>query len=1004
MLKFAKKLKFLFFCLVLAGFFPQGALAAENRFVTLVNPVRGAEFFEETKIDPFFGLNLQKNLHEQFNLPATWLLRFDALDSEKIKAEIKRLPDSHEKGIFLEVTPQMAQVANVRYPGGGVFWHDANKVFLSGYLPKDRKKLIDTVFWKFKNVFGNYPRSVGAWWVDAYSAQYLREKYGVTGILLCADQFGTDGYQIWGGWWGVPYFPSKYNLLMPAQTVKNKLDLTVFWWAARDPEQGYGASVRESTFSVQANDYGIHHQKDVSYFKELLAVYLNNEKNQFGQLTVGLENDNDWQKIGDSYEKQLLAVAEGQRRGEFKVTTMGEFADWYRQKFRGLSPAHQVGHWLMSPDFRVSLVEKDGQQFIRDLRIYNETWPEANLLTANPWRTLAVNNPYKIDSLRLPEQLKKAPSEINLPKLVKEFGRQKIPFKQNYFWLFSFYLVLLGGLIFFLRKNWKLLALVTIGSLCLSLTMVKSGLVYPFGMGFWGPNGHDGIWHLTLINELSRFSWQNPVFAGAPLANYHFGFDLLLALLQRVTFISPGRLYFQVLPPLLAIALGILTYQLVKRWTDSERAAWWSTFLVYFGGSFGWLLGKGESVFWANQAISTLINPPFALSLVILLWGLLKLLDFQENPTRKNLIFCALLFGILWMVKVYAGVITLAGLFGWSLTSGLFNRSEFKKSLSLSALSLAVALAVFLPFNTKASSLLVFSPLWLPRTMIAFSDRVGWVRLASARGNYLAAGIWLKWLLAEALAILIFILGNLGTRIVGFWEWLRLKKATKLTALEVFIFSALFTGFIIPLLFVQKGNPWNTIQFFYYFQFLMAILGGVALGKIGSQKRNYLWLALLILMTLPTTFITLKDNYLPARPPARVSMEELEALKFLGAQPRGVVLSVPFDQYWREIFLEPRPLYAYETTGYITALSRQPSFLADEMNLEISAYPWRERREKASRFFATDNASFANDFLRQNEIKYLYLVKGQDLRLNPEEIKAEKIFENGEVKVYQVKL
>ena len=34
--------------------------------------------------------------------------------------------------------------------------------------------------------------------------------------------------------------------------------------------------------------------------------------------------------------------------------------------------------------------------------------------------------------------------------------------------------------------------------------MVKSGLVYDYGMGFWGPNGHDGVWHVSLASSLAR--------------------------------------------------------------------------------------------------------------------------------------------------------------------------------------------------------------------------------------------------------------------------------------------------------------------------------------------------------------------------------------------------------------------------------------------------------------------------------------------------------------------
>src|SRR3990172_29869 len=105
--------------------------------------------------------------------------------------------------------------------------------------------------------------------------------------------------------------------------------------------------------------------------------------------------------------------------------------------------------------------------------------------------------------------------------------------------------------------------LIFIGTLTWSLTMVKSGIVYDFGMGFWGPNGHDGVWHIALAESIARGSLNMPVFAGSVLQNYHIGYDLLLALIHRITTIPIHNLYFQVFPPITAFLVGILTYKLI---------------------------------------------------------------------------------------------------------------------------------------------------------------------------------------------------------------------------------------------------------------------------------------------------------------------------------------------------------------------------------------------------------------------------------------------------------
>ena len=1009
---FAKRNQALLIAILLYCHIASPVFASQNSFVTVVNPVRGEEFWSLEFQKPLEAVVNQYELVKKNDLAATWLLRFDAIENQKIASFFQGVDKDQELGIFLEIVPSLAKNAGVSYQEKGIFWHDANRVFLSGYKPEDRKKLIDIVFEEFLTTFGFYPQSVGAWHIDAYSASYMREKYGITSILICADQFSTDNYQIWGQPWGVPYYPAKLNIQIPAQDLESKLDLVVSQWAARDPERGYGGSGAESTFSVQANDY-LKHNLDTSYFRQLVEIYTDTTVNPFGQITVGLENDYDWEEYGKEYKRQIEVLAEMKQKGKIEVLTMADFAFWYKNHFPKISPSLTINarnaSWVNTPFYRVGLIWKNGQEFIRDLRIYNDEWPEPFLLTPNPWLDLNLSVPAKIDTVRFPEKLVAYQSEMTQEKLKLPFLFSKIPA------LFLCFFVSLFLIFVFLKNKW-LGILVFFGTLSQSLTMIKSGLLYPFGMGFWGPNGHDGTWHLALINQISQGNFSHPTFFQFNILNYHLGFDFLTALINKISGISVITLYFQILPPVLSFLAGILAYLVVKKWTRLELGSLLAVFFVYFGGSFGWLVTwfreraiGGESSFWANQSISFLINPPYALSIVVLLCGFYLFLEYLEKPTRKLLLVLSLLFGLLIQIKVYAGVIVLGSL-GFLGVIGVIRERKLGV-LWLFLGSLAMALVVFLPLNFKAGSLLVFSPLWFPHTMLAFRDRIGWVRLENARQAYLATGQWLKWLLAEGLAAGIFILGNLGTRILGL-GWLvsrfrgdRSNEGNR-GSFEVFLGLALLISLILTLTLIQKGNPWNTIQFFYYFQFFMGILAGIYLATILSFFRNKLvkliLLIILVLLTVPTAIGTLTLHYLPGRPPARVSFEELEALGFLRKQASGAVLTYPYDPTWGEKFVEPRPLYAYETTAYVSAFSGKQTFLEDEMNLEISGYDWRPRREQEIRFFATDNKEWAKKFLQDNRIKYIYLVKGQKMNLGEADLGAKKIFENGEVRVFAI--
>ncbi|MBU0845967.1 hypothetical protein KKH23_02065 [Patescibacteria group bacterium] len=561
-------------------------------------------------------------------------------------------------------------------------------------------------------------------------------------------------------------------------------------------------------------------------------------------------------------------------------------------------------------------------------------------------------------------------------------------------------------------NNSAIKLLIIIGTVTWSLVMIKSGLIYSFGKGFWGPNGHDGVWHIALINHLANGNWQMPVFAGETLRNYHVGYDLLLAILHRITTIPAETLYFQIIPPIIAFLTGFLTYKFVYLWKKSKIQAFWATFFIYFAGSFGWVISLaregqigGESLFWSQQAISTLINPPFALSVVLILLGLIGLLKLKKSSTIWCLLAISLIFGILAQIKVYAGILSLGGLF----IAGLYEFIKRKKTtlIKVFVISSIFAALFFFPLNQNAAGLIVFRPFWFLETMMGLSDRFYWPRFAEAMVNYRLGNIWYKAIPAYFIAFLIFVVGNMGIRIIKaplMVQWFR--KYKKLSFIEIFFAVVIFFGIIFPMFFLQKGTPWNTIQFFYYSLTFSGIFAGVVFGewleRKGQRSINILGI-IIIILSIPTTVATLK-HYLPSRPPAKISNEELEALSFLSKQSDGIVLTYPFDREAAKQALAnpPRPLYLYESTAYVSAFSEKIVYLEDEVNLDITGYDWRGRREKVELFLKIPNQEEARSFLEENNISYIYWIIGQRAILGESQLGITKIFENSEVDIFAV--
>lgn len=571
---------------------------------------------------------------------------------------------------------------------------------------------------------------------------------------------------------------------------------------------------------------------------------------------------------------------------------------------------------------------------------------------------------------------------------------------------------------FFLNE--KIIILLVLGVLTWSVIMVKSGTIYPYGMGFWGPNGHDGVWHIALIKSLVRGSWEMPVFAGENLKNYHIGFDLILATIVRLTGLDPVRLYFQIIPPILALLIGILTYKFVFIWRKSKVQAFWAVFFTYFGGSFGWVVNllrngnfSGESMFWSQQAISTLINPPFVLSLVLILVGLIFTLNYIEDLRWRNLFIAVIVLGFLIEVKTYAGILVLLGLFVAAIWTLLFTTSLRSSVVKVLIGSVAVSLVLFLFFNRGAQGLIVFQPFWFLETMMGLTDRVGWIRYFSAMTTYRMGDIWIKAVPAYLIAFAIFWVGNMGTRLVASGWWLvngaGKRKFLDLSFVDVFIFSIIAAGTLIPMFFLQKGTPWNTIQFFYYSLFFSGVLAGVAIGEFLRESRLKTSILLysievgIVLLTIPTTIGTL-PHYLPSRPPAMISKEELSALDFLSKQPNGTILTYPFDRIKaKEAEANPpRSLYLYESTAYVSAFSNKPTFLEDEVNLDITQFEWKDRKKTVESFLNSLNQTEARAFLKNNNITYIYWLKEQRAKLGETQLGIIKIFENNKVDIYLI--
>ncbi|OGE64799.1 hypothetical protein A3I48_00560 [Candidatus Daviesbacteria bacterium RIFCSPLOWO2_02_FULL_36_7] len=426
--------------------------------------------------------------------------------------------------------------------------------------------------------------------------------------------------------------------------------------------------------------------------------------------------------------------------------------------------------------------------------------------------------------------------------------------------------------------------------------------------------------------------------------------------------------------------------------------------MIYFAGSFGWIVEflrerhiGGESAFWANQAISFNLNPPFAISLVIIIALFHILFNLSDSSRFRNISLAILLAGSLIGFKSYGAILVLAAF----LLTGLLKRNW--SYLIIFAGAILVSLLIFLPNFDLTSTLLVFAPFWFIHSMIDSPDRVGWVRLSLAREVGITTHNWFKFILAEALSLAIFIAGNLGLRIISLISLIKIKNIIKdEKILFIFIFALL--SFMIPILFIQSGNPWNTIQFSYYGIYIAALVSGVVLSKVLKLPKYILVPVILIILILaPINSLVTANGYFGKTPHAFISSKELAGLQFLSGQPDGVVLTYPYDNKLKQKLSEPWPLLVYDSTAYVSALSQKAVYLEDEPQNQILLTDYKKRLV-ASKDFSLKPISEEVKFLLENNIKYVYLPKIFNVRLDESTKLIKNIFENEEVVIYKLNI
>lgn len=375
-----------------------------KRVMNLVNFVRGCE--PRYPKDLYTPVVRQMEVNAKYGFDNTFLLQYDAMQREDFRALfLEKRDEKTELGVWFEMCRELTEKVGIPWrgrPGYDWDWY-VDPGFLMAYEPKEREMLIDEVFRRFREIFGEYPAVVGSWLLDAYSMNYMCEHYSIKAFCVCREQHAVDAYTLWGGYYNGGYYAAKSNMLCPAQRDGNAIEAPIFRMLGIDPIYSYekhsgstGCCTLEPTWESG------HTASTVDWY---LRTYYENPCLSHSEVTTGQENSFGWECFGEGYMMQAEKIAALRDKGVLTVEKLGDTGEAFKKEFSCSEPAaicatedwHGEGHksvWYNCINYRTNLFVEEGRLFFRDVQMFDDRFAEKYLTRpAGTWDATYENLP-----------------------------------------------------------------------------------------------------------------------------------------------------------------------------------------------------------------------------------------------------------------------------------------------------------------------------------------------------------------------------------------------------------------------------------------------------------------------------------------------------------------------------------------------------------------------------------------------------------------------------------
>lgn len=512
-------------------------------------------------------------------------------------------------------------------------------------------------------------------------------------------------------------------------------------------------------------------------------------------------------------------------------------------------------------------------------------------------------------------------------------------------------------------------------------------------------SAHDSLWHVSLINELQRqFPPQHPGFANITLQNYHYLSDIIWSWGVMVFQVPSWWVYYR-LAPLVASSLFVVSaYWLSWSLLTEKKAIYLSLTLILFGGSFGYLgsilgmsQGSSANLFMLDQPFDMLTNVHTYLGFSLFLTASGFFAQGIKQNRYSYLLLAGVLLGITYGFKAYASLIGLVSL----LIAGIWQvyRNRHAHILAFGFVpGLLICAALHLVTNSSGEGL-IFAPGWLLQKMVTDTDRLGNLSSLAVRQTlYQTDKAWFKLGVIYAIQTLLYIIGNLGVRVVGLflvWRWL---KHWPLDTIQVYLVSIIGSSLLVPLLFYQAASAYNIVQFGQYALLITAVISAWWWQELlGSRLKPIISLAL-VALAVPTSVMNVRSQLDITNRGERVSPESLLGYAYLNQETE--VLAT--------VLTHPQSRHNY--LMLIPALANRRTFYSGEVMADLAAIRTDERLQMSQEFF--NNLTLLErrlELLDHMQVDYIYLEDPQTrfLESSASALGLTSVYENDNVRIYK---